>query len=361
MIDPHVHLRDWGQAAAETLRHGLSVAHDAGLDAVFDMPNTDPPVIDSESAGRRLEQAERVIDRLGGGIRYGLFLGATPQPEQLEEMVELYHGERFGKNGRPVGIVGLKLYAGPSTGNLAASTREQQQRVYDTLAGLGYAGVLCVHCEKESAFLRRSDGSLDWDPLRPRTYAWARPPAAELESVRDQLAAASRAGFGGTLHIAHVSVPGVVNLLEEARGEATFRISCEVTPHHVLFNEEHLERPEGLLLKSNPPLRPESMRAELYRQLRTGRIDFVASDHAPHTLEDKERGYASGIPGLGIFPTLRDRLARDGAAERLLHRLFHAGAEEVYAVDVPEAGRWRSPRPDIHVAYATSPYRLDVM
>ncbi len=357
MIDPHVHLRDWGEAEKESLVHGMTLARETGIDAVFDMPNTDPPLTTPETVKRRLSEAEAIIAQLDGPFRYGLFCGATADAEQLEQMVELYHGERLGRNGRAVGIVGFKMYAGPSTGTLAASAVEAQRFVYATLTGLGYGGVICVHCEKESLFRRRPDGSIDWDPEHPRTFAHARPPESEVESVRDQIDAAEAAGFGGTLHVAHVSVPETVQLIESARERVGFRISCEATPHHLLFSEDALDRPQGMLFKTNPPLRPEVMRAELYAQLTEGRIDFVASDHAPHTLEDKLERHASGMPGLGVMHSMRARLEREGLDGRLIARLFHRGAEEVYGVEIAEEARVM--RPEAQLEYPANPYALD--
>lgn len=359
MIDPHVHLRDWGQSAKETMRHGIEVAWTCGIDAVFDMPNTEPPLVDRASVESRLFEAERIIRALGIPFHYGVFCGATPEYRRLEELVELYHGERLGRNGRDVGVVGFKLYAGPSTGRLAAEEPEVQGAVYRRLTELEYGGVICVHCEKSSLFRRRSDGSLDWDPTRPVTFAAARPPEAEVESVRDQIDAARAAGFGGTLHIAHVSVPESVRLIEEARADVGFRISCEVTPHHVLFSDSTLdgaEDAEAILFKTNPPLRSQEMRSELFQQLLEGRIDFVASDHAPHTLEDKRTRYASGMPGLGIMHRFRERLEAEGAGSPLLDRLFHGGAQEIYGVEIPR--RATVTRPEAQRDYEANPYAM---
>ncbi|MGM0674620.1 MAG: dihydroorotase, partial [Spirochaetota bacterium] len=150
MIDPHVHLRDWAQSAKETLRHGIELAWNCGVDAVFDMPNTEPPLVDRATVESRLFEAERIVGALGMPFHYGVFCGATPDYERLEELVELYHGERLGRNGRNVGVVGFKLYAGPSTGRLAAEEPEVQRAIYRHLSALEYAGVVCVHCEKSS-------------------------------------------------------------------------------------------------------------------------------------------------------------------------------------------------------------------
>jgi dihydroorotase len=149
----------------------------------------------------------------------------------------------------------------------------------------------------------------------------------------------------------------VVRLIEAAREQVGFHISCEATPHHLLFSEEAFDREQGILFKTNPPLRPASMREELAAMLREGRIDFVASDHAPHTLADKLEDYASGMPGIGVMHLLRGRLEREGLGERLISRLFHAGAEEVYGVEIP--ARATVTRGDAQLDYPAQPYALD--
>jgi dihydroorotase len=174
MIDPHVHLRDWGQAEKETLRHGFSVAYRAGLDAVFEMPNTDPPLVTRDAILRRIDDADAARGSLGIQIFHGLYAGLTAVPRQIEEAVRAWK-ELFPR------VVGLKLYAGHSTGMMGIVDPREQALVYQTLAALGFTGVLAVHCEKED-LLRPSE----WEPARPVSHARARPPAAEVASVHDQ-------------------------------------------------------------------------------------------------------------------------------------------------------------------------------
>ncbi len=183
MIDPHVHLRDWGQAGKETLRHGFSVAYRAGLDAVFEMPNTDPPLVTRDAILRRIDDADTARRGLGIQIFHGLYAGLTAVPRQIEEAVRAWK-ELFPR------VVGLKMYAGHSTGQMGIVDTGEQALVYRTLAALGFTGVLAVHCEKES-LLRPTE----WDPARPVSHARARPPAAEVASVDDQKKLARTAHF----------------------------------------------------------------------------------------------------------------------------------------------------------------------
>ena len=132
---------------------------------------------------------------------HGLYAGLTAVPPQIEEAVA-------GMAGAFPRVVGLKMFAGHSTGEMGIVERDAQALVYGTLSELGYTGVLAVHCEKES-LLRPGD----WDPGRPASHARARPPAAEVASVDDQRELALSAGFAGTLHVCHISTPWALDVL----------------------------------------------------------------------------------------------------------------------------------------------------
>lgn len=206
MIDPHVHLRDWNQSGKETLRHGLAVAWRAGLDGVFEMPNTDPPLTTRESIMRRIADADAALASLRVPLFHGLYAGLTASPAQIEEAVTAWR-TLFPR------VVGLKMFAGHSTGEMGIVERESQALVYQTLAKLGYTGVLAVHCEKQ-LLLRPAD----WDPGRPASHGRARPPAAEVASVNDQRELALEAGFAGTLHVCHISTPWSLDVLRARHG-----------------------------------------------------------------------------------------------------------------------------------------------
>jgi dihydroorotase len=349
VIDPHVHLRDWSQAGKETLRHGLSVAWRAGMDGVFEMPNTDPPLTSREAVLRRIDDADAALRGLGIGLFHGLYAGLTAVPRQIEEMVRLWR-ELFPR------VVGLKMFAGHSTGGMGIVDPREQALVFRTLAALGFTGVLAVHCEKE-ALLRPTE----WDPSRPVSHARARPPAAEVASVDDMKTMARTAGFKGTLHVCHVSTPWALDLLrgrhekEAAAGSAAagdaigaarpesaappFRITCGLTPHHALLDARMLEKPDGALLKVNPPLRPLPMPALMLRRLVKGEIDWIETDHAPHTRRDKLEGFASGIPGLPFAPRFVKLLLDGGLPRARVEELTHGAICRTFAIEIPNRGR----------------------
>ncbi len=301
-IDPHVHFRDGPQSYKETVKHGLSVAERAGMTAVFDMPNPDPPLTSYDAVAKRIELAESA----DSPVWYGVYVGVTAGEKQIEEAVRLY--DMFDS------VIGIKMYAGHSTGNMGLITRPEQMIVYKTLAKNGYKGVIAVHCEKESVMRHGL-----WDPSNPVSHAAARMPEAEITSVCDQIYLSHEAGFEGTLHIAHISVPEAVDIVNEAKKH--MKITCGVTPHHFLLDLTKMEGPDGLQYKMNPPLRPRYMTDQMAAYLKEGKIDWIETDHAPHSTEDKFQRYVSGIVGLPFYPRMVRWLGANGFSEQQIRDL----------------------------------------
>lgn len=318
MIDPHVHLRDGEQQHKETIRHGLSVAEKIGLAAVFDMPNTSPPILHRSDILRRLDCA----DRANSPVFYGLYCGLTSNPAQIKEAVACVN--EFEQ------VVGLKLFAGKSTGDLSIPDTASQKKVFETLVEEKYTRVLAIHCENEADF------HIDlWNPLRPISHTETRPPIAELSSITKMISLAHQANFHGNLHICHISLPESVEFLENARNEVKFTITCGVTPHHVLLYDQMMNNENGLLLKMNPPLRSKTARDELLKMLLDERINWIETDHAPHLKNEKlNPPYASGIPGFPILPTLIRKLQSKGASQDLIERITHTNICKAYGLDI---------------------------
>lgn len=311
MIDPHVHLRDWKQAEKETVAHGLSVAKSCGFTHVFDMPNTNPPLTDRKTIQKRFELAEGIE-----GITYHLWAGITADPKQIAEVVSVYR-ELYPR------VVGLKMFFGQSTGNMGICDYETQLAVFRTLKELNYRGVVAIHAEKESLLQpeRYIQGRFE-------THSLARPPEAEIESVRDAIAIVEQSGFEGTLHIAHVSTKGAIE--EIVRARETMRVTMGVTPHHALFTVQDAADHDRYL-KMNPPLRGEEDRKAVFASLLDGTVTWMESDHAPHTRQQKESG-ASGIPGFENMLLLIEALKKAGISETRLRELTYRNAAELFGL-----------------------------
>jgi dihydroorotase len=284
MIDPHVHCRDGKQAYKETIAHTLEIAREQGVEKIFDMPNTDPPILSRTDASERLKLVPK-----NKWENYYLYVGATSDEKQLEEAFICYDVYTE--------VIGIKMFAGQSVGNLAIIEPKKQWGVYKKLSELEYKGVLAVHCEKEAHINKDI-----WEPSKPITHSQARPKQAEIEAIKDQIAFAKETNFQGNLHICHVSCPESVKLVDSARQDGKIRITCGATPHHILWDMEMQKRPEGLMYKMNPPLRDWDDVSGMRQLLRENKIDWIETDHAPHAIGEKLFApYISGYPSLYLY------------------------------------------------------------
>ncbi len=319
-IDPHVHCRDWEESGKATIGEVKRLAARQGVSIIFDMPNTKPPVTTAELVERRLTTAMNELGSLDG---YYLYVGVTTDPEQVNDAVRIF--KEYPR------VIGLKMFAGRSVGDLAVIKDDDQRMVYKSLTEAHYDGVLAVHCEYEG--FGRQDL---WIPERPSTWNLARPPKMEIRSVENQIKFAHEEEFTGHLHICHASTPQTVWLVDEAR--ACMRISCGVTPHHLLHSTDDMQSVSGMKYKVNPPLRNNKTRLGMWELLRHGKIDWIESDHAPHEKERKTYNednpkdfYMSGIRSLEEYSHLLRRLRKDGFTVQQIYELTCANIKNVFS------------------------------
>ncbi len=290
-VDPHVHLRSPGQEHKEDLETGTRAAAAGGFGAVIAMPNTDP-VLDSAPLLRSLREAAAREARVPVGFLPAITRGLAG--EELTEMAELMSEGALGftDDGRPVASAGM--------------LRKALQ--YQRLCG----GVLTLHEEDPS--LSRG-GSMHEGDLSAALGVGGIPSVSESTMVaRD----AELAGYeGGRVHFQHLSCAASVHAVAAAK-QRGFLVSAEVTPHHLLLTDEHV-RSLDTRLKMNPPLAVESDRLALIDGLRSGTIDCVATDHAPHARHEKEVPFEQapmGTTGLETaFAALYTELVLPGTIE----------------------------------------------
>lgn len=333
MIDPHVHLRDWNQSDKETIEHGVKQALFAGIDCLFDMPNTNPPILHRQEVIKRLSLGEKVSRE--NGTYYHLYIGLTFDKEQIKQAVELYN-EFFPK------VIGLKMFVSNSTGNMGILKLENQKEIYSLLKSLNYTGVLAVHCENEDFFnLQEENNSLK------------RPPLAEVEAVRKQISFVQNTGFQGNLHICHISTPEALALVKLAR--KSISITCGITPHHALFNVEGKNRN----LRMNPPLRSKLDQEKMLEELKKGNIDWVESDHAPHTIVDKSKG-ACGIAGFANTLRLIKEL-KNSCSDSRLKALFGDNVKKTFKIDDKINYNFSLEKIDSRIKELDSQYKSDII
>jgi len=259
-IDSHVHFREPGMTQNEDFGTGSEAAAHGGVTCVLDMPNTVPPTITIQALRekRRLASAKSLVD-------FGLYAGVKPGIDVPALAKE---------------AIAFKLYMAGTTGDLLVPSLDQ---VKSELAAITTSNkVLAVHAEDER--LRRKDPERDLDDhLRNRNNE------CETSAIKKIKEAAK----GCRLHICHVSakdsIPFVLNVS---------RLTSEVTPHHLLLDKDSKI---GTHAKVNPPLRKREDRHALFKALKEGAFDIFASDHAPHTIDEKQEDFEyapSGMPGV---------------------------------------------------------------
>jgi len=261
-IDAHVHFRDPGQTWKEDWESGSTAAVAGGVTTVVDQPNTDPRTLDRRSFEAKLEEAKRksLVDFcINGG------------PGKVKELMDLgitAIGEIFNYDYTDDNL--QKLLAEVETAGALPTIHAED------------GGVVQEHTEP---LLTQMDADV-WSRARPNSAE-----AVALEKVLDWL--------GKRAHICHLSTRQGLEQIESARSLGK-KITCEVAPHHLIFNRSDY-REQGTFLKMNPPLRSREDNAALWAALRSGTIDILASDHAPHLPEEKKQVIweaSSGVPGV---------------------------------------------------------------
>jgi dihydroorotase len=312
-IDVHVHFRQPGDPHKETWATGSKSAAAGGVTTVVDQPNTDPPT----TTGDRYEAKERLArDSL---VDYGINGGVTEawKPDSLFSAPLFALGE---------------VFLADSTGDMGIDA----DLFADAVSRAARAGVpVTVHAEDASLFddaARAGDaGGVGRDADADR---WSAFRTAEAEAVAVERAVAVASDSRAQVHIAHTSTP------EGIDAAAAAGATCEVSPHHLLLSREDLDE-LGTYGRMNPPLRSEARRQAVFERVVDGTVDMVATDHAPHTVAEKEQGLwdaPSGVPGVETMLPLLLALARRGdlSYERVRDLVCTAPAE---TFDLPRKGR----------------------
>jgi dihydroorotase len=303
-FDPHVHLRSPGQEHKEDLETGTRAAAAGGFGAAIAMPNTDP-VLDSAPLLRSVRETAAREARVPVGFLAAITRGLAG--EELSEMGELAAEGALGftDDGHPVASAGV--------------LRKALQ--YQRLCG----GVLTLHEEDPS--LSRG-GAMHEGAVSAALGVGGTPNIRESKMVaRDT----ELAGYeDARVHFQHLSCAASVRAVAAAKALG-YRVSCEVTPHHLLLTDEDV-RTLHTNMKMNPPLSDEQDRLALIEGLRDGTIDCVATDHAPHARHEKEVPFEQapmGTTGLETaFAALHTGLVLSGVLGlSLLVERMTAGAE----------------------------------
>ncbi len=284
VIDIHVHFRQPGGEQKETWRTGSQAAVAGGVTTVVDMPNTMPPTTNQATLDMKRGLAAPSL------CNYGFHLGATTDNHESLEDVQ--------------GIAGIKVYVGSSTGTLLVAADEEIKKLF-TIPGRFWM----IHAEDEPTIQAHAEALAGHD--EPEIHSRVRDRDAAITAVERVISIAQ--DMDARIHICHLSTAEEVELVRQAKRDG-ISVSCEVSPHHLFLNETAYEK-FGNLVKVNPPLRTKHDNEVLMAALADGTIDIVATDHAPHTLDEKHKAYPdapSGIPEVQTSLPLLVRAVKQG-------------------------------------------------
>ncbi len=279
IIDAHVHFREPGLTYKEDFGTGSTAAVCGGVVMVVDMPNTQPPVTGPE----QIEEKQRLAEEKSL-VDFSI-LGVVVQTnaDQIHPMAK-------------VGALGYKIFFGETIGNLPfpddGVCTEVFQRITETKLPL------CIHAENRQIMYYnlnklKAEGKND-----PVYWEDSRPSICEAESVAHALFFAET--YGTKLHVLHMSSKEAARIVKDAKARG-LRVTSETGPHYLLRESTEMAK-VGSLLKMNPPVRQKDHADVLWDGLLNGYVDMIATDHSPHTLEEK----GSDLYGKMLKPTIWD-------------------------------------------------------
>ena len=307
VIDTQVHFREPGLEHKEDLETGTRGAVLGGVTSIFEMPNTNPSTTTKEALEDKFKRAEG-----RAWSDHAFFIGAAE--DNLEQLGEL---EML------PGCAGVKLFMGSSTGSLLVSETEAVRQVLKNGRRR-----MSVHSEDEARMRERRhlvespDADVSMHPV------WRDAEAAIMNTRRlIELAAEVQR----RVHVLHITTSDEIDFLADWKEFAT----VEVTPQHLTFSSDDYAR-LGSRVQMNPPIREESHRQGLWRGIDEGVVDVLGSDHAPHTLEEKQKPYPqspSGMTGVQtLLPVMLDHVAAGRLSLQRLVDLASAGPARIFNI-----------------------------
>ncbi|MGL5114476.1 MAG: allantoinase AllB [Beijerinckiaceae bacterium] len=277
-IDVHVHFRDPGMAHKEDWDTGTAAAAMGGVTTVFEMPNTFPPTGTPEMLADKFARAKTA--RIDFGL-YGLL--AEDNIQHLEALIT-------------GGAAAFKCFMGNTTGNLPSPSTGAMLEGFEIIAKHGHR--IALHAETASIMAWRQARLMAAGRSAPLDHLAARPAVVAVEAV--SRAAVLAEWTGARIHVLHISSADELRPLREAQARGV-DVTGETCPCYLMLDSDDYAR-LGPIIKVNPPVREPHHKAELWRALIDGTIGCIATDHAPHTPEEKRNldiwEAAAGFPGV---------------------------------------------------------------
>ena len=288
-IDTHVHFREPGLTHKADIYTESRAAAAGGVTSYFEMPNTKPATTTNELIDEKLNIAKK-----NSLVNYSFFVGATN--DNISEILKM----DFNK------ICGIKVFMGSSTGNMLVDSEESLKLLFKESPV-----TIAAHCESESIIRQDTEKfkQMFGNDADPKIHEHVRSAKACYEST--SLAVAIAKEYQTRLHVAHISTKRELSLFED-KPLTDKKITAEVCIPHLWFDSDDYEN-FGIRIKCNPSIKGRGDRNALRKALSTNIIDSVATDHAPHTWEEKNKPYfeaPSGMPSVEFSAAIMNELCR---------------------------------------------------
>ena len=280
IIDVHVHFRDPGMTHKEDWLTGSQAAALGGVTTIFDMPNTVPPVDTLPHFRQKAAEAEAksIVD-------YGIYgLLGEHNLDQLEPLAE-------------AGVIGFKLFLGNTTGDLPCPSDGAVLEGFEILAKLGLR--CSIHAENSPILFWRQNKMKAAGRTDAYAHLAARTDVVAVEALNRSAVLAD--WTGARIHIVHESCAASIPYIQWFKSRGV-DIAVETLPQYLYLSAEEMLEPGGHILRMNPPIRQKSHQEPIWAALLDGTIDMVATDHAPHGVDEKDGetiwDMACGFPGV---------------------------------------------------------------
>jgi dihydroorotase (multifunctional complex type) len=339
LIDEHVHLRDEGKAYKEDFQTGTAAAAAGGFTTVLDMPNNEPVTMSVVTLRNRMRIAERKV-----------FINVAFYSEFPKNSSET-------KNIVSEGAVGFKLFMGCQIGGLNVDNDGAVQAAFKEVAELNVP--VAVHAEDKALLTANEEKLKQAKKVTAKAFLEAHSETVELKAINHLLKISAATDV--RLHFCHVSTEEGLNTISDAKKSAR-KVTCEVTPNHLLLSSDDLNR-YGQMLIMAPPLRSKNHIDALWKDLEAGWIDTLGSDHAPHALSEKSANSVwdvkIGVPGLETtLPLILTLVKKNRLSLARVVQLLAEKPTEIYGLS--DCGRLEQGKnADLTVVDFNSKFRID--
>ncbi|MCK4922933.1 MAG: dihydroorotase [Bacteroidales bacterium] len=309
IIDDQVHFREPGLTQKGDIYTESRAAAAGGVTSFMEMPNTIPQAVTIEELNKKFEIASN-----SSLVNYSFYFGATN--DNISEIKKI----------DPSATCGLKVFMGSSTGNMLVDNRKSLEAIFAESPVL-----IATHCEDETTIRKNSE---IYHKKYGENLAFKYHPEirnTEACFISSFLAVELADRFNSRLHVLHISTAKELELFRNDIPSTEKKVTAEVCVHHLWFNEDSYNT-KGSLIKWNPAIKKESDRKALFEGILSGKLDVIATDHAPHTFEEKQNSYfkaPSGGPMVQHSLVSMLEFAEKGliSTEKIVEKMCHTPAD----------------------------------